>query len=233
MTKAVPGKPVRLRVGYKSPQSLLTELTRSVGRGGVRIESKRMLAVGTRFVFELQAEGVKHTVEVEGTVQSVSEPSPGQFAVLIRYDPPKEQAGLEAVIQHIFKEPLRSRHAPRVPLSVRAVEDREGAPSYRLRDISRLGVGIDVEAAKLPAHVKVGMPFLLQMKLKVGTLKAAGEVAWAVEADTKSTLLPRIGATFRPMAPASAQLLDDLINLRALPHPPWIARVAFGAAALE
>ena len=47
---------MRLKVSYKTPEALLSEFTRSVGRGGVTIESKKSLPVGTRFVFELHAQ---------------------------------------------------------------------------------------------------------------------------------------------------------------------------------
>lgn len=59
--------PVRLKVAYKTPESLLGELTKSVGRGGVRIETKKSLPVGTKFVFELRSPGVRDAVEVSGT----------------------------------------------------------------------------------------------------------------------------------------------------------------------
>ena len=65
--------PVRLKVAYKTPESLLGELTKSVGRGGVRVEARKPLPVGTRFVFELRSPGVKEVVEVHGTVLTGSE----------------------------------------------------------------------------------------------------------------------------------------------------------------
>ena len=52
---------MRLKVSYKTPEALLSEFTRSVGRGGVTIESKKSLPVGTRFVFELRAQGVRES----------------------------------------------------------------------------------------------------------------------------------------------------------------------------
>ena len=49
------GDAVRLSVTYKSPSALLSEFTRSVGKGGVSIASRKSVPVGTRFVFELKA----------------------------------------------------------------------------------------------------------------------------------------------------------------------------------
>ena len=222
--------PVRLKVAYKTPESLLGELTKSVGRGGVRIETKKAVAVGTKFVFELRSPGVPEAVEVAGTVMTVSETAPGRFVLHIRYEPPRNRAGLDGVIKRIFETSQydKKRKAPRIPLHVRATENRPEAPTYRLRDISAGGVGIDVEADTLPRHVKVGVSFLIQMKLTTGMLSVPGQVVWAVTTRSSDTLPPRVGVAFGKLAPQVRQMLDDLLTLKALPTPPWIARVSFG-----
>lgn len=222
--------PVRLKVAYKTPESLLGELTKSVGRGGVRIEAKKAVPVGTKFVFELRSPGVPVAVEVAGTVMTVSETSPGLFVLHIRYEPPHNRAGLDGVIKRIFETSQydKKRKSPRIPLHVRATENRPEAPTYRLRDISEGGVGIDVEADTLPRHIKVGVPFLIQMKLTTGTLSVPGQVVWAVTTRSSDTLPPRVGVAFGVLEPKVHQLLNDLLTLKALPTPPWIARVTFG-----
>lgn len=227
-------KAVRLRVAYKSPEKLLGELTRSVGRGGVRIESAKKVAVGTHFVFELLAVGVKSAVEVAGTVASVTETSPGRFVLHIRYEPPKNRQGLDAVITRIFDVGHQDakRHFPRVPLQVRAVEDRAGAPNYRIHDVSLGGAGIEIEGSKVPAHITVGAPFLLQLRLSSGPLAVHGEVAWAVNSAKNSPLLARFGVQFGSLSARTIDRLEELLTLKALPAPPWIARLAFGDAAV-
>lgn len=221
--------PVRLKVTYKTPESLLGELTKSVGRGGVRIESKRSLAIGTEFVFELNSPGVSAPVEIAGRVLSVSEVAAGRYALMIRYEPPKDRQGLDAVLRRIFETSKfdKKRTAPRIPVHVRATENKPNAPTYRLRDISRGGVGVDVEAERLPAHLKVGAAFLLQMKLSTGQLTLPGEIVWAVTARS-GTVPPSVGVRFGKLQPKMAELLDELLTLKALPTPPWIARVFFG-----
>jgi hypothetical protein len=226
-------KPVRLKVGYKSPEALLAELTKSVGRGGVRIESKKSLPVGTRFVFELHTEGVRDPVEVFGTVMSVTESAPGRFVLHIRYEAPRDRDSLEGLLKSIVSashSDAKRKH-PRIPLNVRAVEDRQDSVVYRLRDISRSGVGIDVEAETMPKHVRPGVPFLLRMKLSNGPLAVSGEVAWTQTRAAGEGGL-RLGVLLTPQSPDQARRLDDLLQLRALPAPPWIARLTFGADAL-
>lgn len=222
--------PVRLKVVYKTPESLLGELTKSVGRGGVRIETRKAVPVGTKFIFELRSPGVRDPVEVQGTVLSVTETSPGKFVLHIKYEPPKVRLGLDAVIKRIFETSQfdKNRKAPRIPLHVRATENNPEAPTYRLRDISAGGVGIDVEADVLPRHIRVGSTFSLQMKLTTGNLALTGQVIWAVSTRASDTLPPRLGVAFGALPPATAQLLDDLLTLKALPTPPWIARLSFG-----
>lgn len=229
--KATSAGGVRLKVAYKSPQALIGELTKSVGRGGVRIESKRAVPVGTKFTFELHAQGVSETVDVLGTVLTVTESQPGKFVLHIRYEPPDMRDGIDAIIAKIFKvsDTDPKRRAPRVPLHVRAVENRPESPTYRLRDVSRVGVGIDVDGDHLPAHVHVGMPFSLSMKLLGGMMTLPGEVVWAVSASPAGPLPPRIGVAFGVMSLKMQDMLDGLISLRSMPPPPWIAKLAFGS----
>lgn len=222
--------PVRLKVAYKTPESLLGELTKSVGRGGVRIETKKALPLGTKFVFELRSPGVREPVEVMGTVLTVTETAPGTFALHIRYEPPRTRQGLDAVIRRIFDTARFDKHrkTPRIPIHVRATEDRPDTPRYRLRDISAGGVGVDVEGDSLPRHIKVGAPFSITMKLTTGVLSLPGQVVWAVTTRASDTLPPRVGVAFGELKPSARELLDDLLTLKVLPSPPWIARLTFG-----
>jgi len=222
--------PVRLKVAYKTPESLLGELTKSVGRGGVRIETRKSLPVGTQFVFELRSPGVREVVEVWGTVMTVTETAPCRFVLHIKYEPPKARQGLDAVIRRIFETAQfdKKRKSPRIPLHVRATEDRAGAPGYRVRDISTGGVGIDIEADAVPRHIEVGSAYTIQMRLTSGLLTLAGTVVWVVSSRESATIPPRIGVAFGKLLPPVSQLLEDLLTLKVLPTPPWIARLTFG-----
>lgn len=229
------GGPIRLKVGYKTPETLLGELTKSVGRGGVRIEAKRTVPVGTKFVFELKSVGVKESVEVNGVVQTVSETAPGRFVLHIRYEPPRNRQGLDAVLKRIFEATAADprRKTPRVPLHVRATENQPDSPVYRIRDLSRAGMGLDVEGKRLPTHLGLGTPALLQMRLTTGQLVVHGEIIWMVEPDAARAMSGRVGVSFGKLSSAMETMLDDLLTLKALPQPPWIARLAFGKDALS
>lgn len=224
--------PVRLKVAYKTPESLLGELTKSVGRGGVRIETGRSLPIGTRFEFELRSPGVSDPVEVAGTVMTSTETAPGRFVLHIRYEAPRTRLGLDAVIKRIRETANfdKKRKSPRIPLQVRATETRPDAPTYRLRDISAGGVGIDVEGDRLPAYVKVGAPFVVQIKLTTGLLSLPGAVVWADATRFADTIPPRLGVSFSHLEERERHMLDDLLTLKALPTPPWIAKLFFDNA---
>ena len=67
------------------------------------------------------------------------------------------------------------------------------------------------------------------MKLTAGMLMVPGEVVWVVSGSRGPIPLPpRIGVAFAKLQPKMNQMLGDLIALRGMPHPPWIAKLAFG-----
>ncbi|WP_239576393.1 PilZ domain-containing protein [Archangium primigenium] len=224
---------VRLKVAYKKPEDLLSEYTRSIGRGGVTLHTQKSLPVGTRFVFELHNPGLTKPVEVLGEVVR-STPQPGdRYLLTVKYDPGQDRGGLDTVLQRIFDlqeyEKLR-RHA-RIPLNLPASEEETPfAPLFFVRDLSRGGVGLEVEAPALPTTVKVGMPFLLEMELSLGTLMLHGEVAWTSAGGAE--VLPSFGVNFGTLRQDTVERLEKLLTLAAMPPPPWRARICFGIDAV-
>jgi hypothetical protein len=226
---------VRLKVSYKTPEALIDEYTRSVGQGSVTLETRRSLTRGTRFVFEMQAEGVAQPVEVVGEVVNVTPRPGGRFHLTVKYATSVDRAALDAVLQRIFaQENDKMRRYPRIPLNVRAIEATPFSPAFYVRDISRGGVGMEVDASSLPALVKVGTPFLLEMELSPGPLLLPGEVMWTSTAfRAHSPVTPVFGVGFKDLPKDSAERLEALLALDALPPGPWWARVSFGQEALS
>jgi len=228
---------VRLKVAYQSPQSLVGEYTRSVGQGGVTLETRRGLPLGTRFTFELHARGVSRPVEVHGEVVQVQPPREERgYLLTVRYGAGEDRTALDAMIQRIFSVQEREglRRFPRLPLHLRALEAAPFAPGFVVRDISRGGVGLEVQAATLPRHVRVGTPFLLEMDLTEGALLLHGEVVWTSSVPRKNTntVTPGLGATFGRLRPEMQRRLEALLALESLPPAPWKARVSFGMDAV-
>ncbi len=233
---SVKGGPIRLRIGYKSASSLLAEFTRSVGRGTVTLESRRALPLGTRFVFELLAEGVDRPVEVVGEVLEVTPRDGGSHALHIRYDPGPDPGSLEALVQTIFDqhryEKLRAH--PRIPLVVHGEEESPDAPRYLVRDVSLSGLGLEVVDAPLPDRIRRGEPFLLELWLSIGQLSLHGEVVWARDPlrDRNWLRQAAFGVQFGKLRPDTVERLEHILHLKALPPPPWRARLSLGMDAV-
>lgn len=228
---------VRLKVAYKTPQSLVGEYTRSVGLGGVTLETRRSLPLGTRFTFELHAGGVPRPVEVLGeVVQVIPQEEARRFLLTVRYGVSEDRSALDAILQRIYSadEQAGLRRFPRLPLYLRAIEAAPLSPAFVVRDISRGGVGLEVQAPALPRQVKVGTPFLLEMDFRDGPMMLHGEVVWTSSVPRKSsgTVTPGFGATFGRLRPDMQQRLDGLLSLASLPPVPWKARVSFGMEAV-
>jgi hypothetical protein len=154
----------------------------------------------------------------------------------VKYATGVDRVALDAVLQRIFaQEHEKMRRYPRIPLNVRAIEATPFSPAFYVRDISRGGVGMEVDASALPMMVKVGTPFLLEMELAPGPLLLPGEVVWTSTAfRAHSPVTPIFGVGFRKQLPAdTATRLDALLALDALPPGPWWARVSFGQEALS
>jgi hypothetical protein len=83
--------------------------------------------------------------------------------------------------------------------------------------------------------VKVGTPFLLEMELAPGPLLLPGEVVWASTAfRAHSPVTPIFGVGFtEPLPKDTAERLESLLALDALPPGPWWARVSFGQEAIS
>lgn len=227
---------VRLKVAYKTPQSLLGEYTRSVGQGGVTLETRRSLPLGTRFTFELHAGGVPRPVEVLGEVVQVEPRERERYLLTVRYGVSQDRTALDAMLQRIFstQEHEGLRRFPRLPLHVRATEAAPLSPLFFVRDISQGGVGLEVQAPALPRKVHVGTPFLLEMDLQGGPLMLHGEVVWTSSVPKKhsETVIPGFGATFGRLRPEMQKRLEALMSLASLPPAPWKARVSFGLDAV-
>jgi hypothetical protein len=232
-----PGAPVRFKVNYSSPQALLAEFTRSVGRGVVTLQSLKAVPVGTQFVFELFASGLKEPVLVRGEVVRVTGGTRGRHLLHISYLAGTDRRGLNQVLRTIIEahryESVRKH--PRVPLFVAATEDAPYSPSYVLRDISCGGLGVEVEAAEVPSCLKVGAPFCCEVSLSTGMLSLHGKIVWVFTPPPERAALlnPAFGVKFGRLDDHTMNRLASLVTLNTLPAAPWKARLRFGLAAVS
>jgi len=233
--------PVRLRVGYQSPRSLLVEFTRSVGRQAVVLQSHRPAPAGARFLFELTAEGVAGKVEVLGEVVRCAKAAdaPGRYELHVRYDAGADRRGLDDALQWIaeaHERDRRRREHPRIPFYVLASDGTPSSPRYLVRNLSRGGAGLEVDAGEPPRALQAGTPFLLELE-PAGRppLLLHGEVVWRSRPlpGRARTVNSSFGVRFGTLRPDAATLLEKILTLRGLPPPPWQARVSFGMEAVS
>ena len=232
-----PAEPVRLKVAYKTPHALVSEFTRSVGKGGVAIASHKAAPVGTRFIFELYAQGMPEIVEVHGEVLTSTEQVGGMHLLNIQYQQPNNRVGLDALLGRIFEAQKheKARKHVRVPLKLRATEDKANSISYLVKDISRTGLGIEIEAPEAPAWVTIASPVFLELVLSLGTLALHGEVVWVVNPPKERLKLmnPAFGVHFGKLRADTVERLEKILVLKGLPPAPWKAKVSFGLDAVS
>ena len=231
--KGADAEPVRLKVAYKTPQALLSEFTRSVGKGGVAIASRKSAPVGTRFIFELRAKGVPDVVEVHGEVMSAAPQSGGMYLLNIQYQQPNNREGLDALLRRVFEQQRyeKVRKHARVPLQLHATEDKANSVAYLVRDISFGGLGIEIEAPEVPKVVKKGTPVFLELVLSLGTLALHGEVVWVVNSPPPA--IRGFGVNFGKLRADTVERLERILVFRGLPPPPWKAKISFGMDAVS
>ncbi|MEZ4360054.1 MAG: PilZ domain-containing protein [Kofleriaceae bacterium] len=138
---------IRLRVGYRSVQSLVKEYTASLGRGGCLLVTRKAVAPGARFVFEMTCDEVGELLVVEGEVVRVRLVNAAQeaYELAVRYcSSPATQAVLDVMLASIGVDSSYPvvRAAPRIPVNLPA-DDSVGQSRYVVRDVSRGGARVE------------------------------------------------------------------------------------------
>ncbi len=219
-------EPIRLRVNYRTPQGLISQLTRGVGKGGVQLEAARPVAEGTTFIIELAANEVEPLVKVSGTVVSVNQVAPDRWLLRIRYAPPDDRAGIDAMLDRIFDDAAMNRANHRIPLQLRVVDQERPHSPIRLRDLSIGGLGLDFAGEAIPEAYGIGAHFVFQLRKAHGSLLLHSEVSWRMDSDDQS-IPHRLGAHFNAPSQEVSAALERILRLEGLPAPPWVARISF------
>lgn len=138
---------IRLRVGYRSVQSLVKEYTASLGRGGCLLVTRRAVAPGARFVFEMSCDEFGDSLVVEGEVVRVRPVNATceAYELAVRYrSAPSTRAALDVLLASIEVDTSYPvvREAPRIPVNLVA-DDSVGNVRYVVRDVSRGGARIE------------------------------------------------------------------------------------------
>jgi hypothetical protein len=229
-------EPIRLKIAYQRPESALGEFTRSVSRRTVSLRSPKKVEPGTEFVFELFSKGMAKPVEVRGKVERVL-PLGKEFLLTIRYEPSGNREWLDLVLAELKRlhQDEKKRVHLRVPLNLPAQADLPYSPSFVIRDLSRGGMGVSVEAPELPPAIKPGELVLAELTYGKERLILYGSVVWAASTSPdaqRALYLPGFGVRFGKLRPATVIELDRMLSLEVLPPPSIQARLSFGKDAM-
>lgn len=200
----------------------MTEYTLCMSKGGCLIRSGRSLDAGTRFIFELFAEGESQPVEVEGlVVSSTPVPAvPGAFDIGVKY-----LAGVEghpALDRLLARLISRSNHrdlrrAPRVPVHLLARGVGDQGLRFLVRDVSMGGVGLMLPVQRpLPPELVPGASATMTVTLTPeSSVRLPGRIVWT--APLTSTSRARLGVQFNGLESVERLVLSGLTRL-ARPH---------------
>lgn len=222
--RAHPRLPIRLKVGYRKAQSLVTEYTKSLSKGGCCIESQHPLAVGTRFLFEMYAQGLPEPVLVEAAVVRCN-PVGGHYDLSVAYVASHDKrAGLEAVLDKIFADHLRERvrKHPRIPVNLFARDGRDERVRYNITDLSLGGCGLALLGKETTARAAAGTPVLLTIESEGNRFDLSAEVVWTRDAPDGQGEA-RMGLRFVTLTDAERRIVELMSRL----HRPLRATVTF------
>lgn len=209
-----PRLPIRLKVTYKSAESLVTEYTTCVSKGGCAMVTEREVARGTKFVFEMYATDHHAPLEVEGEVVRV-QPIEGtrKFEIGIRYVTAGSQRDvLDQLISKIMVDASYQavRRHPRIPVNLVAY-DRDPHVRYLIRDASR--GGLRVEGRMVSNDVRVGTPIEFKVWLGEQTQPIAirGTVVWLHRGSRVTRT--RFGIQFESLDDSQLMVVEGITRL--------------------
>jgi CheY-specific phosphatase CheX len=190
----------------------VTEYTTCVSKGGCAIVSERPIDPGTRFVFEMYAQGQDAPLEIEGEVVRVNPLDEDHaFEIGIKYvsSGPQREV-LDDLLSRIMVDPTYHvvRRHPRIPVNLIA-HDTDQRTRYVVRDVSRGGMRI--EGKKLASTIDVGTRVALNVVIGATPFTVRGTVVWMHRGSVQ--LRTRLGVRFDPLEDAQLMVIDGLTRL--------------------
>lgn len=209
-----PAAPIRFKVSYRSAESLVTEYTTCVSKGGCALVAKRRVAPGTRFVFEMRTPGQAEPLEIEGEVVRVRAiKATSNFEVGVQYKAVGPQREVvESLLSKIGVDPNYElvRRYPRIPVNLVA-QDRDLPVTYLIRDLSRSGMRL--EGRSFADDIRLGTPIELHVWLgsQSTPVSIRGQIAWLQRGSRVVRTL--LGVKFDRPSDSAAAALGRLTQL--------------------
>lgn len=168
---------IRLRVGYRSVESLVKEYAASLGRGGCLLLSRRPVATGARFLIEMTCDRVAAPVHIEGEVVRMRPVSAAgeAYELAVQYRASADaRAALDEMLAaiEIDTDYAIVRQAPRIPVAI-AATDGSSRQEFVVRDLSWGGARLECRSGALDAaiddRVELGIHFAGSPAVLVGS----------------------------------------------------------------
>ena len=104
-------RPIELKVEYDRLNTFFSDYTRNISKGGTFIKTKRLLPLGTKFLFKLFVPGRGEPLEIRGTVQHLAKPDhvPEQdigMGIRFVYDNDDERKRIEQAVESLMVDSL-------------------------------------------------------------------------------------------------------------------------------
>ena len=215
-------QPIRLKVAYRTANSLVTEYTSSVSRGGCRLTAARPLNIGTTFLLEMYTPKAPRPLSVEGEVVWCN-PAGAKYEIGIRYlAADKQREALNTVLDRLFAEHdyEQARLHPRVSVNLPLKDAHRPDREYSIRDLSRGGIGLRVPGDDLPEDLTRGALLVLAIGFPDSTpIELGAEIVWTARFPAAA------GAAFVGIGAQQQEALDRLMRL----HPPSLLHLTVGA----
>ncbi len=99
--------PIELKVDYKKLNSFFADYTKNISKGGTFIRTRKMLPIGTRFLFRLSVPGRRGPFELNGEVvhASATGEEPGMGIRFVWTDE-EDRRAFEGVVEGLMSESL-------------------------------------------------------------------------------------------------------------------------------
>jgi len=155
-----PPSPIRLRAFYRSPGTLLRELSRALNVGHTTLRAESGLPVGTRLHLVMVADALAEPIEVSGTITECRLRGP-RYQIGLRYDfdAGPHRAHIAAAIAVLRGETVAPRREPRIPLALRV--EATGLEAT-VANASARGFELALSGLRLPA-LTTGSRLLLSL----------------------------------------------------------------------
>lgn len=218
---SVSPKVVRLGVEYRSAQSLVSEYTASLERGGCLLASRKAVDVGSRFLLEMGCAEAITPLEIEGEVVRVraiyGTSVTYELTIHYRTSVAQQQAAVDATLAMIGVDQsfMAMREFPRIPVNLSAEDGLDQGRRYLIRDVSRGGMRIEQKDGAY--HVDLGTRIMLGVRLQSPSdpfIFIGGTVRWQ-RAFTRARRT-HFGVQFDDLGQLSASqamVIDDVARL--------------------